>query len=270
MNRVLWVAPAVLLSLTLGGCTGGGPAAPSASGGAAGDSATATNAGAEEGHDVGNGRPPVSFDGLMVRRRVVIAVESANDADLAGVRSDLETAAAAAGSTLENISPDVLEPALLQKMVPELIVALPADATVDQGRAIVSKATGEAAEAKAGVDNFYVLPVLVHDLRFTADTEDPAALSAAVDQEGIVSDALGNYDTTVEDGQLRIDYTGPLLGDEIVESVRAGIARQVHTAVPAADVGPRTSTGEGVDMAKEPAWDPEQLVTSQEHPHPAG
>jgi hypothetical protein len=270
MKRVLPLAPAVLLSLALGGCTGG-PAAPPASAGAESESATATTVGAlsEEGHDVGNSRPTVSFDGLMVRRRVVIAVESANDADLAGVRTDLESAAAAAGSTLESISPDVLEPALLQKMVPELIVALPAGATVDQGRAIVARATEEAGEAKAGVDNFYVLPVLVHDLRFTADTEDPAALSAAVDLEGIVSDALGNYSTTVADGRLSIDYTGPLLGDETVEIVRAGIARQAHTAVSAA-VGPKSSAGEGVDMAAEPAWDPEQLVSSQEHPHPAG
>jgi hypothetical protein len=262
----------VLLSLTLGGCTGGAPAAPSASAGAAGESATATNVGAssEEGRDVGNSRPAVSFDGLMVRRRVVIAVESANDADLAGVRRDLETAATAAGSRLESISPDVLEPALLQKMVPELIVALPSEATVDQGRAIVSKATGAADGAKAGVDNFYVLPVLVHDLRFSTAAEDPAALSAAVDQEGIVSDALGNYDTTVEDGQLRIDYTGPLLGDDIIESVRAGIARQAHTAVSAAAVGPRANTGTGVDMATEPAWGPEQLENAKEHPHPAG
>jgi hypothetical protein len=271
MKRVLLLAPAVLLSLTLGGCTGG-PAAPPVSPGAANESASATTVGAlsEEGHDVGNSRPVVSFDGLMVRRRVVIAVESALDADLAGVRGDLDKAAAAEGSTLENISPDVLEPALLQKMVPELVVALPATATINQGRAIVTKATQEAGEAKPGVENFYVLPVLVHDLRFTADTDDPAALSAAVDLEGIVSDALGNYVTTVEDGRLNIDYTGPLLGDETIESVRAGIARQAHTAVSAASIGPRSSAGEGVDMATEPAWDPEQLETAQEHPHQAG
>jgi hypothetical protein len=270
MKRVLLLAPAVLLSLALGGCTGG-PAAPPASAGAASESATATTVGAlsEEGHDVGNSRPTVSFDGLMVRRRVVIAVESALDADLAGVRRDLEKAAAAEGSTLESISPDVLEPALLLKMVPELIVALPATATVSQGRAIVTKATEEAGTAKPGVENFYVLPILVHDLRFTAETQDPAALSAAVDLEGIVSDALGVYVTTVGDGKLIIDYTGPLLGDETVESVRAGIARQVHTEA-STTVGPRSSTGEGVDMATEPAWDPEQLDAAQEHPHQAG
>jgi hypothetical protein len=267
MSGVLWVAPAVLLSLTLGGCTGGGPAAPAPE---ESGPANATNVGvSEEGHDVGNGRPEVTFDGLMVRRRVVIAVESVNDADLAGVRKDLETAAAAVGSTLAGISPDVLEPALLLRMVPELILALPATATVDQGRAIVNKAIEGKGTAKTGVENFYVLPVLVHDLRFSATTADPAALSAAVDGEGIVSDALGNYDTTVEGQQISIAYTGPLLGDEIVESVRAGIARQARVTASAIAVGPRATTGSGVDMASEPAWD-EELETEKEHAHSGG
>jgi hypothetical protein len=216
---------------------------------------------------VGNGRPDVSFDGLMVRRRVVIAVESANDADLAGLRTDLETAAAATGSSLAPISPDVLEPALLLRMVPELILALPATATVDQGRAMVNKAIEGKATATAGVENFYVLPVLVHDLRFSATTGDPAALSAAVDEEGIVSDALGNYETTVDGQQISIAYTGPLLGDEIIESVRAGIARQANTPASAIDVGPRATTGSGVDLASEPPWDEEQFETEKEH-HP--
>lgn len=164
----------------------------------------------------------------------------------------------------------MLEPALLRKMVPELIVVLPAEGTVGQGRAIVTKATEEAGVGKAGVDSFYVLPVLVHDLRFSADTADPAGLSAAVDLEGIVSDALGNYVTSVENGQLVIDYTGPLLGDETVENVRAGIARQARTAVSVA-VGPRSGTGEGVDMATEPAWDPEELQDAKKPPpHQAG
>lgn len=268
MTRVLMVAPAVLLALALGGCTSGGPVTPVAL--ESGDP-TVTSVGlAEEGQDLGNGRPDVTFDGLMVRRRVVIAVESANDADLAGVRTDLETAAAAAGSTLTPISPDVLEPALLLRMVPELILALPSTATVDQGRAMVQKATESSGKPKAGLENFYVLPVLVHDLRFTATTKDAAGLSAAVDQEGIVSDALGNYDTTVEGGELSIAYTGPLLGDEIVESVRAGIARRAHTAASAVAVGPRATTGSGVDMAREPAWDEEQLESGKEHPHSGG
>ena len=267
MKRVFVIAPAVLLSLALGGCTGGGPA-PAAP---ASESATATTVGdlSEEGQDLGNSRPAVSFDGLMVRRRVVIAVESALT-PIWPASGGTSTRPPRPRGPCWRTFPLTCSSPHCCRSVPELIVALPATATVDQGRAIVTKATEEAGEAKPGVENFYVLPVLVHDLRFTADTEDPAGLSAAVDLEGIVSDALGNYATSVENGQLVIDYTGPLLGDETVESVRAGIARQAHTAASAAAVGPRSTTGAGVDMATEPAWDPEQLETAKEHPHQAG
>jgi hypothetical protein len=270
MNRIFLIAPAALLSLSLSGCTGGvqaspsanpAPAVPSSSAAAAADQVLAQ---AEQGQDLGNGRPVVSNDGLMVRRRVVIAVHSDLDADVAGIRKKLE---AAAGSTkLSNISPDVLEPAVLQQVVPEVIVALPTTSTLDDGRAIVNRATQEGT-GKLGVNNFFVLPVLVHDLRFSVGATNPTSLSAAVDREGIVSDALGNYDTAIKDGQLSISYTGPLLGDEIVQSVRAGIARQAHAAASTVTVGPRSTTGTGVDMAIEPEWDPEQLESITDHPH---
>jgi hypothetical protein len=129
MKRLPLIVPAVLLSLSLSGCTGGAQANPTANAApvaAAGESA-ATNVGAqsEEGHDLGNGRPAVSFDGLMVRRRVVIAVHSTLEANVEGIRKKLDTAAAARNTVLSNISPDVLEPAVLQQVVPEVIVALP-------------------------------------------------------------------------------------------------------------------------------------------------
>ncbi|TSE17398.1 hypothetical protein B1A87_017980 [Arthrobacter sp. KBS0703] len=274
MKRLILIAPAVLLSLSLSGCTGGAQANPTANPtpvAAASESATATKVGAqsEEGQDLGNGRPSVSFDGLMVRRRVVIAVHSTLEANVEGIRKKLDSAAAARNTVLSNISPDVLEPAVLQQVVPEVIVALPATASVDDGRAIVTKATEEGT-AKLGVNNFYVIPVLVHDLRFSVKAANPAALSAAVDREGILSDALGNYDTSVKGGELSISYTGPLLGDELVETVRGGIARQAHVASSTIAVGPKSTSGTGVDMATEPPWDPELLVSQDDHPHTDG
>jgi hypothetical protein len=274
MKRLPLIVPAVLLSLSLSGCTGGAQADPTANAApvaAATESAAATKVGAqsEEGHDLGNGRPAVSFDGLMVRRRVVIAVHSTLEANVEGIRKKLDTAAAARNIVLSNISPDVLEPAVLQQVVPEVIVALPETASVEDGRAIVTKATEEGT-AKLGVNNFYVLPVLVHDLRFSVKTANPAALSAAVDREGILSDALGNYDTAARDGELSISYTGPLLGDELVETVRGGMARQAHVASSTIAVGPKSTSGAGVDMATEPPWDPELLENQIDHPHTDG
>lgn len=271
---------AVLLAVPLAGCTGGGagsPAPPSnASSGAAASAAAASGAGGhaalapvEEGQDLGNGRPQVSYDGLMVRRRVVIAVHSDINADLEGVRKKLEAAAANRKITFDAISPTVLEPAVLQHVMPELIVALPPSATLDDGRALVDQAMGEGAEGTETVtaEHFHVLPVLVHDLLFTIRTADPNALSAAVDKEGILSDAMGNYATSAGSGQVTFSYTGPLLGDATVESVRAGIARQAHKAATAVAVGPRSRTGTGVDMATEPPWDPEVIEEKPGHGH---
>ncbi|MGN7252877.1 hypothetical protein [Arthrobacter sp. SAFR-014] len=272
MRRTLLIAPAVLLAFSLAGCTGFSLASPAANPAPAppasspADAADRVLAQAEEGQDLGNGRPTVNYDGLMVRRRVVIAVHTALDADVAGIRKRLDSAAAARGTALSAVSPDVLEPAVLQQMVPEVIVALPSTATPDDGRTIV-RAVTEEDTGKLGVKNFYVLPVLVHDLRFNVATADPSSVSAAVDREGIVSDALGNYSTQVRGGQLNISYTGPLLGDETVESVREGISRPAHIPAANVSVGPRSASGTGVDMAAEPPWDPEQLEGQAIHPH---
>jgi hypothetical protein len=61
------LAPAALLVLILSGCTAG-IATPTSSP----ESITAVAPGA----DLGNGRPVVTFDGLMVRRRVALAVQA--------------------------------------------------------------------------------------------------------------------------------------------------------------------------------------------------
>lgn len=278
MRRCSLVASLVLLAVALAGCTGIGDSAapasggPSASVGAAGGPAAedAVLSQVEEGQDLGNGRPEVSYDGLMVRRRVVIAVHADINADLEAVREKLDAAAGDRNIALEPIAPTVLEPAVLQHVMPEVIVALPAAATLDDGRDLVDRAVRERVEEGTqalAAEHFHVLPVLVHDLAFTIATPTPAALSAAVDREGILSDALGNYGTTVDGGKVAFGYTGPLLGDGTVESVRDGIARQAHVAASAVAVGPRSLTGTGVDMATEAPWDPEVVEEKPGHAH---
>lgn len=280
MRRCSLVASLVLLAVALAGCTGIGDSAAPASAGPSASAASAAAGGpaggdavlsqAEEGQDLGNGRPEVSYDGLMVRRRVVIAVHADTNADLEAVREKLDAAAGDRKMALEPIAPTVLEPAVLQHVTPEVIVALPAAATLDDGRDLVDRAVRERAEEGTqalAAEHFHVLPVLVHDLAFTIATPTPAALSAAVDREGILSDALGNYGTTVDGGKVAFGYTGPLLGDGTVESVRDGIARQAHVATSAVAVGPRSLTGTGVDMATEAPWDPEVVEEKPGHAH---
>jgi hypothetical protein len=245
VNATIRVVSVVLLASVLSGCTGGAP------------SGTATSAppgvvlAAVSGSELGNGRPIVSYDGLMVRRRIVVAVHPTPDADLGMLRTALYTAAGGRGLTLSEISPDVLGAGVLQHMVPELIVVLPSDATAAEGGELVDLAFTKD-RAFPGLDHVHIASVLVHDLRFTVGSADPAAVAEAITLEGILSDSLGKYETVVDGRELEIGYTGPLLSDTTVESVRGGIARGAGVAAEEVTVSPRSGTGAGVDMDKEP------------------
>jgi len=265
MSRVLRVVSVLLLGLALGGCTAAAKTATSASTPGGAGRAVAD----EAGSDVGNDRPHVTFDGLMVRRRVVIAIRPAAGADLGSVQKEMDRAAERQHLTLSTISPDVLDPALLESLSPQLALALPSGTTLTEARRVIDPAPAQARRFP-DVAAYDVSPVLVHDLRFTASSVNPAALAQAIEREGILSDALGNYATTLGRHELDITYTGPLLSDDLVESVRVGIARRAHIAPAAVAIHPRSTTGTGVDMAKEPAPAPVPLQASAAHHHGSG
>lgn len=235
----------VLLASLLSGCTAGAPS------GSPVPALTGVVLAAEPGSELGNARPTVSYDGLMVRRRIAVAVHPAPDADVVKLRAALLTAADGADLVVSDISPDVLDAETLDHIVPELIVALPAGATVDDGGRLVDLAFGHE-QAFPGLDHVHIASVLVHDLRFTVASADPDAVAGAIDVEGILSDALGNYQTHAGDGELELSYTGPLLSDLTIQAVREGIARGAGILAGDVKVSPRSSTGTGVDMKKEP------------------
>ncbi|MFE4229009.1 hypothetical protein ACFRJ8_14080 [Arthrobacter sp. NPDC056886] len=262
---------AALLVLALSACTGGTPppAPPSPTAGAVQSAAPVS---LETGTDVGNGRPAVSNDGLMVRRRAVIAVHPAAGAGPGGPRARLEQMAAASGIVLSDIPPDVLEPAILEHLAPELILALPAGKTGEDAEKLAELAFGPEG-SYPGVEHVHVASVLVHDLQFSVAATDPAALARSVAEEGILADALGNYGTTLDRGALKVTYTGPLLSDLLVESVRIGMARGAGVKPAEVTLAPRSATGEGVDMSLEPEPAPESEPSpgdSGTHSHDAG
>lgn len=255
---------AVLLLAAAAGCT----AATSAGGPGAGFAAVAAPVSGPTGGvvaDVGNGRPLVTHDGLMVRRRVVIAFRTTAGADLAAVRRELDRVAAARHTPLSDISPSVLEPADLERLEPEVTVVLPAGSTPADAATLVA-AAGSAPAVVAGVEDSEVVKVLVHDLRFRTATADPTRLAAAIEREGILADALGRYSTSARSGRLDVTYTGPLLSDDLVAQVRDGIARGAGTAPGAVSVLPRSSAGVGVVLGDEPAPAPVVEVA----PHQGG
>lgn len=263
MDRAVRVASVWLLAFALGGCTATATTAATAT-----PQPSEVVVVAEGGSDVGNDRPHVTYDGLMVRRRVVIAIHPTPDADLISLRKEMDKAATGHHTTLSDISPSVLDTALLERLAPELAVALPAGGTLADARKLITPASSEG-RTFPEVQEFNVASVLVHDLQFTVGSANPAILAEAIAREGILSDALGNYTTTLDSGRLDITYTGPLLSDDLVESVRAGIARRADTHPAAVTVSPRSTTGVGVDMAKEPALAPADTETSTAHNHGA-
>lgn len=244
MIRVTLLAPAVLLVFLLSGCT---PVVT-----APNSSAPESIVAIEPGADLGNDRPVVTFDGLLVRRRVALAVQADEHVDLPALRAELERRAADASLTLSDIPPDVLPAGLLNQAVPALTMLLPNGTTTTQTRALIGPDASVPVVSASRDSTFFVVDVLVHDLRFEVAAVDPAAAADSIATEGIVSDALGNYSTTVGGGLLRLNYLGPLLSDDLVESVRVGISRGAGTDPVDVAVRPESLAGGGVDMAIEP------------------
>lgn len=264
MHRSGPVLAAAALALALGGCSTGtpGPAAGPPSPG----TALSADDGSEGGSDVGNDRPQVTYDGLMVRRRVVIALPRVPETDVSVVRGALERAAGRSHVVLVAVSPDVLDAVTLEELSPELVLALPPGRTVADAAAVVA-AGAAAGRALPGVEGYRVATVLVHDLRFEVRSPDPQRLSRSIAREGILSDALGSYTSAPGRGQLAITYTGPLLSDELVAAVRSGIGRRAGVPPGQVVVAPRSSTGAGVDVGAEPAPPPAVAAVSSGHDH---
>jgi len=263
MIRPARAVTVLLLATALSGCTAGATTTTSDPGSSAVVVAT------QRGSDVGNDRPRVTYDGLMVRRRTVIAIRPTPKANLVRLRRELQNAAAQRHTTVSSISPDVLDPALLEQLVPEMTVVLPIGDTVADARKLIDLA-GRRSRKAPGLEGYHVASVLVHDLRFTVRSAVPEVLASAIAREGILSDAMGTYTTTLGPGYLEVTYTGPLLSDSLVESIRGGIARRAETRTVDVIVSPRSRTGTGVDMAKEPALAPAVTEISTVHNHSPG
>ncbi|MDQ1536928.1 MAG: hypothetical protein QOE58_1321 [Actinomycetota bacterium] len=255
----------LLLAFSLSACTEGATSVTSTPR-SSGVVVAAAGAG---GSDVGNDRPHVTYDGLMVRRRVVIAIQPLPGASLVSLRRRMNSAATQRHTTLSSISPDVLDPAVLEHLVPEVTVVLPAGKTLAGARELMDPASSRGGRSRSfpGVASYQVASVLVHDLRFTVRSAEPAVLADAIAREGILSDALGSYTTSIGRGVLDVAYTGPLLSDSLVASVRGGIARRAGTASAAVTISPRSGIGAGVDMAREPAPASAVEDTSTAHQH---
>jgi len=240
----LAVAFSLAFTLALSGCTATAGPAPTPL------SAPVSAAPKDPGADVGDARPIVTWDGPMVRRRVVVGIRAQPDANLESLRAAFVDEAGRSRLDLSDVSPNVLEPSQLAQWVPNLTLVLPEAASVHDATDFIASSR----EDFPDIAEYTVKSVLVHDLQFSVavPAAEAAVIGAEIDAEGIVTDALGRYDLANDGAALRIHYTGPLLSDALVEQVRAGIARPAETEAAAVTVEPGTVGGSGVDMATEP------------------
>ncbi len=207
------------------------------------------------GGDAGDEVATTTFDGPMVRRRAAIAVHPQKNADRGHVAAELRAAARAAGvGELTDATFAVFSADLLQYLVPELTLVLPEGVTVQRAEAFMR-------DHQPDDVAFYVAQtVLVHDLTFAVVTSgvSPAAAARAEDAEGILSDSLNHYVTTVQPAGLTVRYFGALLGDGQVAAVRAAMARSAgatpdRVTVTANEAGPGVDLSDGVpDLAESP------------------
>ena len=165
------VAAVALAAATMLGCAAGATAAGNAS---PRPDPAPTSSSADAGSDVGNGRPVVTHDGLMVRRLAVVALRVAPGTDLAAERSGLARAARLDGTSVTEVSTSVLDAAVLEDLRPDLVVALPTGATVSLARLVAESALGS--PVVDPVEEYRVDVVLVHDLRFRLTDLAPAVL----------------------------------------------------------------------------------------------
>ena len=207
---------------------------------------------AEAGSDVGDGRPDVSYDGPLIRRRETLGLRIAAGAHVERLIRDLAVAERRDGFVVTAVSPDVLDASQLERLTPALVWSLPSGTTGPQARRAMRVALTTARRDGVEVRNHAVGSVLVHDLRFTVGTSSAHAVSGSIAREGILADALGAYASGFGNHRLDILYTGPLLSDRLLLSVRQGIARAAHVGLAAVTITPRSATGGGVYLADEP------------------
>jgi hypothetical protein len=207
--------------------------------------------------DSGDEQATTSFDGPMVRKGVAIVVHPARNAAGSHLRAELQAVATAKGSVgkLTEATFAVFSADMLEYLVPELTFVLPEDVSVSRAEALMRD------HQPADVAFYVVRPVRVHDLTFAvvpAAGVTPAQARAAQDGEGILSDSLNHYVTTVQPAGVTVSYFGAVLSDETIGSVRDAMGRAAQVApdriqVSANEPGPGVDLGNGVpDLTESP------------------
>jgi hypothetical protein len=195
--------------------------------------------------DAGDRQATTTYDGPMVRRRVAIALHVAEGADQNLIRRQLRSVAAREKvGPLSEASFAVFSEDMLTYLVPEMTMVLPEGTTTEDGEVMMRD------HSFTGVTFHLVQPVLVHDLTFAVIPHGvtPDQARTREDVEGVLSDSLNHYTTTVQRSGLTVRYLGAIISDRQVQVVREAMARAA--GVTAAQVAVEASMpGPGVDLS---------------------
>jgi hypothetical protein len=205
------------------------------------------------GDDAGDKQATTTYDGAMVRKRAAIAIHPGRNADRAHIRAELDAAARQVkAGPLTPATFAVFSEDMLNYLVPEMTFVLPEGVTVEKAEALMRD------HQPADVAFYLVEPVLVHDLTFAVVTTDPAGVRRREDAEGILTDSLGKYRTSVQPAGVTVSYFGAILSDPAIDTVKDAMARAAgvppdRVQVSANEPGPGVDLSNGVpDLSDSP------------------
>jgi hypothetical protein len=196
--------------------------------------------------DAGDKQVITTYDGPMVRKRAAIGILPEKGADLGHIRAELNAAAKKARvGTLTEATFAVFSEDMLNYMVPQLTFVAPEGMTLTRAEAFMRD------HQPADVAFYLTQNVLVHDLTFAViprSGTQPGAVSHELDDEGILTDSLGHYDTKVQQAGLTVHYFGAVVSDATIKVVRTEMGRAAN--VPADRILVEgTLPGPGVELS---------------------
>lgn len=196
--------------------------------------------------DSGDKQVITTYDGPMVRKRAAIAIHPDDGADRGAIRDELLAAAKKAKlGTLTEATFAVFSEEMLNYLVPEMTFVLPEGTPVAAAEAFMRDYRPD------DVAFYLTQTVLVHDLTFAvipASGIEARTVRDTLKNEGILTDSLNRYDTTVQPAGLTVRYFGAVVSDATIATVRTAMGQAAGVPVERVLVE-GSLPGAGVDLS---------------------
>jgi hypothetical protein len=196
--------------------------------------------------DAGDEQVLTTYDKAMVRERAAIGIVPQKGASEAHIRTEMQALARANKlGPLTEATFAVFSEEMLVFVVPQISFVLPENISVTRAEALMRDFQ------PADVAFYLTENVLVHDITFAvvpAAGVSPAAVRDREDAEGIITDDLNHYVTTVQPAGLTVRYFGSVLSDKTIQSVRSAMGQAAQVSADRVQVSANLS-GPGIDLS---------------------